>query len=399
MNTVAFGDLFKFIRNGMNIRQGKSADGLPITRIETISTSIVNPSRVGYAGISHGDTGQWLLEDGDILFSHINSVEHIGKCAVYRKSPELLVHGMNLLCLRCKPDILIPDYAAHMIRSQGFRAKLLPFVNRAVNQASISIGNLKRIFVSIPSPEEQQRIAQILDNVDTLRAKRRAAIALVGNFIQTIFANTFGNPLENPHGYATKPLVDWVDRLRPITYGILKPGENQADGVKYVRVVDMKNGGIDLNGIRMTTIEISNQYKRSLLRSNDLLMSIRGNVGRLAQIPPSLEGANITQDSARIAVPEDSSRYVMELLRSPAVQHWMARRTKGAAVKGINLGDIKTLELPEPPIRLQKKFAAEAACVDQLNDNERTHLAELDALFASLQHRVFRGELCGAPAV
>jgi type I restriction enzyme S subunit len=274
---------------------------------------------------------------------------------------------------------------------------LMRGTDRAVMGQTLNKKKLASIAIPIPPLDEQRRIAQILDKVDALRAKRREAIALLDELVQIIFSSTFGNPLDNSHRYATKSLLEWVDPLRPITYGILKPGEDQADGVKYVRVVDMKNGGVDFSTVRMTTTEISNQYRRSLLKSNDLLMSIRGHVGRLAQIPPSLDGANITQDSARIAVAEDSSRYVMECLRSPAVQYWMARRTKGAAVKGINLGDIKILSLPEPPIKLQKKFAAEAAGVDQLKDYERVYLAELDALFASLQYRAFRGELRDAP--
>ena len=51
------GDLFEFIRNGMNIRQDKSGKGYPITRIETISNGEVDLSRVGYAGLSNGDAG------------------------------------------------------------------------------------------------------------------------------------------------------------------------------------------------------------------------------------------------------------------------------------------------------------------------------------------------------
>src|ERR1043166_871570 len=100
MNVVEFGTLFEFIRNGMNVRQDKSGKGLPITRIETISDATVDPSRVGYAGLTDSDVNGWLLKPGDILFSHINSVDQIGKCAVYRGLPGKLVHGMNLLCLR-----------------------------------------------------------------------------------------------------------------------------------------------------------------------------------------------------------------------------------------------------------------------------------------------------------
>src|SRR5207253_5950529 len=128
-----------------------------------------------------------------------------------------------------------------------------------------------------------------------------------------------------------RPLIDLVDPQRPISYGILMPGPDQDEGVKYVRVVDMKGGGIDLSGIRKTTETISNAFRRSLLKPGDLLMSIRGHVGRFAVVPPELEGANITQDTARLAIHGASPVFVRECLRAEGFQRWMANHTKGVA--------------------------------------------------------------------
>jgi type I restriction enzyme S subunit len=59
----------------------------------------------------------------------------------------------------------------------------------------------------------------------------------------------------------------------------------------------------------------------------------------------------------------------------------------------LNFDDVRTLQIPEVDISLQRTFAARAAEIDSLKAHHRTHLAKLDALFASLQHRAFRGEL------
>jgi len=67
VNTVEFGSLFYFIRNGMNIKQDKSSEGLPITRIETIADARVDSLRVGYAGLKENDCLGWMMEPGDIL--------------------------------------------------------------------------------------------------------------------------------------------------------------------------------------------------------------------------------------------------------------------------------------------------------------------------------------------
>ena len=198
MRSVEFGKLFQFIRNGMNVKQNKSGNGLPITRIETISDGIVDSTRVGYAGLEENDCIKWLMEPGDILFSHINSGEHVGKCALYQGRPERLVHGMNLLCLRCDDSQLHPNFAKYLIGSPPFRSRLSNFVNKAVNQASVSIGNLKSISVSIPPLSEQRRIAGILEKTEELRTRRREALAQLDELKQAIFIDMFGDPVSNP---------------------------------------------------------------------------------------------------------------------------------------------------------------------------------------------------------
>ena len=95
-------DAFSLIHNGANIKQGLDDSGYPITRIETISNRTVDRDKMGYAGITDiTKYSDYVLQDGDILMSHINSETHLGKVARYEKyEGETIIHGMNLLCLR-----------------------------------------------------------------------------------------------------------------------------------------------------------------------------------------------------------------------------------------------------------------------------------------------------------
>jgi type I restriction enzyme S subunit len=231
VNAALFGDLFLFIRNGMSVKQDKSGDGLPISRIETISDGSVNPEKVGFAGLTDEAAKGWLLEPGDILFSHINSVDHVGKCAVYRGIPGKLVHGMNLLNLRCDQSKISHEFAKHLIRSPGFRDRLANFINKAVNQASVSIGNLRTIPVTIPPLPEQRRIAEILDEADALRAKRREALAQLGSLTQSIFIQMFGDPRRagSTGNASTRPRL--LGELTRIRTGKLDANAADEDGV------------------------------------------------------------------------------------------------------------------------------------------------------------------------
>ena len=160
------GDLTEFIRNGISIKQDKGLKGYPITRIETISDGSINRERMGYADIYDlSKYEQYLLTKGDILLSHINSPIHIGKSAVYTpisiSDEEKIIHGMNLLCIRLKEvDSCFINYFFY---SKTFRYSLFPFIKHAVNQASINIGNLRNIYISLPPLAEQHRIVKKIE--------------------------------------------------------------------------------------------------------------------------------------------------------------------------------------------------------------------------------------------
>ena len=138
---VKLEDVCEFIRNGVSIRQIKGANGIPITRIETISNGIVDRDRMGYADIIDDTYEKYYLQHGDILMSHINSPIHVGKSALYESiEGEKIIHGMNLLCLRMKTGIC-PKYINYLFMSEIFKDEIRPYIKNAVNQASINTRN------------------------------------------------------------------------------------------------------------------------------------------------------------------------------------------------------------------------------------------------------------------
>jgi type I restriction enzyme S subunit len=372
------------------------------------------PSRSNLERYYEGGTIPWV-KSGELRESVINETEeHITEAALRETNVKLIPAGALLLAMYGatvgRLGILgveattnqavchiVPDPKAAEVRFlfHALSNQVANLVARAVGgaQPNISQGIVKDLKLALPPLAEQRRIAEVLDRAEALRAKRRAPLAQLDSLTQSLFLDLFGDPIKNPHGFQVRPMIELIDPLRPISYGILMPGPDQVEGVKYVRVVDMKNGGIDLSGIRKTTEAMSNSFRRSLLKPADLLMSIRGHVGRFAVVPPELDGANITQDTARLAIVGASSVFVRECLRAEGFQRWMAKHTKGVAVRGINLGDVKLMPVILPPRPTQDKFARQANTVEKLNTAQRASLAELDALFATLQYRAFRGEL------
>ncbi|NLS11541.1 restriction endonuclease subunit S [Vibrio sp. SM6] len=159
---VKLGDVLTKITNGLTY-DSKATEGLPVSRIETISTGKINHSKVGYAP-DNDRTIKFKLQYGDILYSHINSLDHIGRVA-YFLNDKTLYHGMNLLLLRSS-KMISSKFMYFLLSSSVGKSFASSHAKSAVNQASISTTDLKSFKVSLPILSEQQKIASVLTVAD-----------------------------------------------------------------------------------------------------------------------------------------------------------------------------------------------------------------------------------------
>ncbi len=144
-------------------------------------------------------------------------------------------------------------------------------------------------------------------------------------------------------------LQDLIDEDSAITYGIVKCGEVVPDGVPVIKVESMRNDRrINTEGLDYVSESISNTYSRTILKSKDILISIKGTIGRIAEVPIDLEGANITRDSALVRLKDKTTNdFIMFYLESELAQLQMTLHSRGAAVKGINLTDLREVKVPD----------------------------------------------------
>ena len=170
MNTKKYklGDCLSMIKNGATIKQREGAGGVPITRIETLSHDEFHRERLGYADIYDiSPYEDYILEENDILMSHINSRAYLGRCVLYHKSgDEEIIHGMNLLRIQTKEDLLDCTYAYYFFKSPYFKKCVDRRRTDAVNQSSINITNICDIDINLPPLADQKRIASVLATLD-----------------------------------------------------------------------------------------------------------------------------------------------------------------------------------------------------------------------------------------
>ncbi|OIN01538.1 hypothetical protein BFR57_05995 [Idiomarina sp. MD25a] len=162
--------LVSSVSNGTTAAQiDESLDTLAITRIETISTGQINYEKVGYIENTKC-IEPFLLQKGDILFSHINSLAMIGNVAIYEES-QPLVHGMNLLRLKPERSVVNSYWLLYFLKSKIVRQAVESRAKPAINQASISTGSIKELAIPLISLEEQTKIASYI-NYETMRIDR-----------------------------------------------------------------------------------------------------------------------------------------------------------------------------------------------------------------------------------
>jgi len=262
-----------------------------------------------------------------------------------------------------------------------------------------------------PPLSEQRKIAAILSSVDQAIEKTEAVIELLqvakGSMIREFLERGLPNAHSSfkisrigtlPESWEVVSLGECVEADRPICYGILKPGRSWPGGVPVVKVKNIKFGRILEADLLLTSPDLDEQYKRSRLRERDILLTIRGTTGRLARVPASLEGANITQDSARISIRTGiSSSFVYYALQGEPLQKQIADHTRGQAVKGINIRDVRRLMLPFPPLWEQEKIADALELREIYHEAARQSLQAQKALKSALLQSLLSGEIRVSP--
>jgi type I restriction enzyme S subunit len=193
--TCTLGDVLLTIRNGVNAEQRTEPSGWPITRIETIADGTIDVERVRWIEPDESLVEDFQLKPGDILFSHINSVEHIGKTALFSGAPTPLIHGVNLLRLRPKTDVVDPVWLLHLLKNDAVRNFYRTRCKRAVNQASLNQPDIKSLAISLPPLTLQQDFARRVRVVERLEVANRASLAGMDSLFAALQYQAFNGEL------------------------------------------------------------------------------------------------------------------------------------------------------------------------------------------------------------
>lgn len=322
--------------------------------------------KVSELGLAHSSAR--LLPKGTVILSRTASV---GFSAILGADMATTQDFVNWVC----GPRLQPEYLLYVFRSmeQEFQRLTMGSTHQTIYMPDVS-----RFELPIPSLEEQARIVAFIRRetakIDGLVAKKERLIELLQEKRTALITRAVTRGLdpnvpmkdsgvewlgEIPAHWETKRLWHLTPDRRRIMYGIVLPGPNVDEGVPIVKGGDVAAARLRLDALSKTTFGIEAGYVRSRLKGGDLVYAIRGSIGEVEMVPEELEGANLTQDAARVAYTEAThGRWLLYALRAEGVFAQLESGALGATIKGINIRDLKRALIPIPPKSEQINIAA-----------------------------------------
>jgi len=351
-----------------------------------------------------------LLEEGDIVFARSGAT--VGKTYLYDPDDGVCAYAGYVIKYQIDSSKADPRYVHYWTKSPLYWRRVERTLRKGA-QPNINASEYRGFELLLPPLPEQRRITDVLDTIDTAIQETDAVVEKQEQVKTGLLQDLLTRGLDAdgrlrdperapeafqesevgkiPTDWSVKPLQSLVEA--PIVYGILKPGKGVTGGVPVIKVKDIKKGHVQDDDLLLTDPEIHEKYKRAELREGDLLFTIRGTVGRMAFVPPHLDGANITQDTARIRVGDANPRYIRYYLGTSAPQAYFKMHTIGQAVTGINLGQLRQTPIAVPSREEQDRIVNVLDEQFSRIDEERSYREKLQSLKTGLMQDLLTGRV------
>ena len=339
-----------------------------------------------------------------------DSVRKITKLAVEKTGLSSFPEGTVILSTRA-PIGKVAIAGCEMYCNQGFKnlicsekifnkylywflkgnTMFLNSLGRGATFKEISKAIVSEIEINVPEIEEQHEIVKILEKVNTIIRFRKQELSVLDTLVKARFVEMFGDAVDNPMGWEKKQLQEIVTDDCTISYGIVQTGNDQEEGVPVFRPVDIVNRIPKLEELKRTTEEISNKYKRTILKGHEMLITVRANIAVTCIVGKEFKGCNVGRGIVPIRTQENIMvlEFLKYLMDSKHLNDDIKSKAKGITLIQLNMEDLREVELIVPPIEQQKAFVEFAEQVDKSKVKVQKALDETQKLFDSLMQQYF----------
>lgn len=381
MEKVKILNTVEIINNSVSIYDGKrpflSTGDLDVSMISKLEylTYDEKPSRANLN-----------VQIGDLIMARMQGT---CKVKIIKKEEQNIIVSTGFLVLRKKENIH-NKYLFHLLKSDFFQKEKDKLCTGATQKA-INNENFAKLQLPLPSLSEQKKIADKLDQADKIRQQSRQLIEKYEALSQSLFLEMFGDPVKNEKRWEKKSGEEYSNK---ISVGVvIKPASNYVDkGVIALRSLNVKPNKIDLTDLVYFSEKAhNNELSKSKLHKGDVVIIRTGSTGTAAIIPEELDNINcidliIVKPNLKLINP----KYLVYFFNSERGKNLVSGHEVGGIQKHFNIGSIKKIEIPTPPISLQNQFAQRITKIEQQKQFAQQELEKSEALFQSLLQQSFR---------
>jgi len=325
------------------------------------------------------------LSGGELILSNIGS---IGKVFIVPDLGRPMTLASNTIMVRMTHS----EYNRYMyyLFVSPYGQKLLKSISSGTSVLKFNKTQLKATVIPVAPLEEQNKICNTLDQLQSIISKREEELKKLDELIKARFVELFGSIRNNKYGYEVMTLQDVCEPIKDGTHQTPTYTEDIINGYKFLSSKDVTSGKVDWTHLKYIPAELHNElYKRISPRKGDILLAKNGTTG-VAAIVDRDEVFDIYVSLALLRpLSIVTSEYLCSAVNSIETKHQFDSSLKGIGVPNLHLGEIKKTKIVVPPIEAQEKFADFVRQVDKSKAAVQKSLDETQLLFDSLMQKYF----------
>ena len=254
---------------------------------------------------------------------------------------------------------------------------------------------LKQANINYPDVTAQKYVVTVLDGLCDIIKKKKFTLKSLDLLVKARFVEMFGDPVANTKGWPLPLIEDVVanekNALKAGPFGsALKKEYYVESGYKIYGQEQVISGDPDIGDYYIDE-ERYRQLENCAVKAGDVLISLVGTYGKLLIMPECFEPGIINPRLMKITFDKGKVNpyYFQHFFQSDSLKKALANNTHGGTMDILNLGIVKKLKMPLPPIELQNEFVSFVAQVDKSKVAIQKSLDETQLLFDSLMQEYF----------
>jgi len=365
-----------------------SSKGIPFIRAGSIEELLNGGDEMNLPKVNSEIAKQYrlkLYQPNTIVFAKSGMSAMKGR--IYKlKNPCYVVNHLATLELN---ENALPDYVVYALR----KFSPVRLIND-ISYPSLKQSKIETYEIPFPSLATQTHIAQILSKAETLIEQRKQSIALLDEFLKSTYLEMFGDPVRNEKKWEKKKLKDVCKKIQDGTH--FSPPITKT-GIPYITAKHVRENVIDFwgNPWFISKEHHDEIYKRCNPVKGDVIYIKDGATTGYAAINKYDFEFSMLSSIALLKVNDKivSSEFLCAWLNNPSAKKSILTKMAGGAIKRLTLTKINELPILVPPLPLQTQFSQIVTQTEQLKEQYKSSLQELENLYGALSQQAFKGEL------